>query len=796
MTANSNNSVTPNAQRSVVTPAPDLLAAQRFLSRFKGQQTFQAFDDTNQGRGDLAGIFHGGVEQLERLTQLNQRGAGVFFTVNQTDQKGRRAENIEAIRAVFLDLDGAPLQPVLDAGEKSGIEPHLIVETSPDRFHVYWLVEGATLENFSTIQKALAAKFDGDPKVCDLPRVMRIPGFFHQKEQPFLSHIQSEGTGSAYKAHDLMKGLDLDMVLAFPDRSKRPDREAKDGADDDDDVVTEGGRNDTLASRAGHMRRVGMSQEAITEALLAENKARCWPPLDEREVRTIARSVGKYRPDDRASVPVLGYAEIEQKISDNEEPSVLTGKIADLVTASQLRNAEKDTLRRLIAKKANTSVAALIKDARQMENTEESHYATATAAIAKLGADNLIYAQGSFWHWKGRVWARIDDREIKRAIHAVIGSSDLTGNTVNSVLDLVKTERYQPELVFDQASGVINCRNGELSYLDGEWQLGPHRRDRYLTTMIPVEYDPAAKAPRFNQFLFEVFKGDVDELEKIILVGEALGYSLIPSCHLEKFFLLIGSGANGKSVLLGVLKDLLGAENVAAVKPSQFNSNFQRAYLRGMLANIVTEIEVGSQLADGLKALTSGEPITAEQKHRDPFTFTPFATQWLGTNHFPHVGDVSGGFTRRAIVLTFNQHFAEGCRDVHLAGKLRAELPGILNIALDGLARLYRNNRFTGPESCARAMRRWLSEVDQVSEFVEEECEEGPALEVESGALYAAFQSWAATAGIQRRVTHKTFSSRLESRGFGRVRGGGGVRMITGLTVKGAPADFYQHREG
>jgi putative DNA primase/helicase len=364
------------------------------------------------------------------------------------------------------------------------------------------------------------------------------------------------------------------------------------------------------------------------------------------------------------------------------------------------------------------------------------------------------------------------------------------------VLDLVKTERYQPELVFDQASGVINCRNGELSYLDGEWQLGSHRRDRYLTTMIPVEYDPAAKAPRFNQFLFEVFKGDVDELEKIMLVGEALGYSLIPSCHLEKFFLLIGSGANGKSVLLGGLKDLLGAENVAAVKPSQFNSNFQRAYLQGMLANIVTEIEVGSQLADGLKALTSGEPITAEQKHRDPFTFTPFATQWLGTNHFPYVGDVSGGFTRRAIVLTFNQHFAEGSRDVHLAGKLRAELPGILNIALDGLARLYRNNRFTVPESCALAMRRWLSEVDQVSEFVEEECEEGSALEVESGALYAAFQSWAVTAGIQRRVTHKTFSSRLESRGFGRVRRGGGVRMITGLTVKGAPADFYQHREG
>lgn len=790
MTTNPSLEVYPAVQQTAVGQNPDLTLARDFLAFFGESHTFQTFDDTGQGRGALAKVMHGGAEHLERLAQLNSRGAGVFFTVNQTDQRGRRAENITGVRALFLDLDGAPLEPVIEAAGAAGVKPHLVVETSPGKYHVYWLVQGVKTEHFSTAQRALAMKFGGDSKVCDLPRVMRIPGFLHQKGQPFLSKQFAAEPGPAYLLPSILRGLDLNVAAAMGGANRRVETTA------DGDAVTEGGRNDTLASRAGHMRRCGMSQEAITAALLAENQARCHPPLPEREVRAIAKSVGKYQPDERARLPSLGYAEIEQQIADTDDARVLTGRIADLVTASQLRNAEKLALRKLIAKKAGTSTAALLADARQIEDAQESHFAVASAVIEKLGPENLIYAQGSFWHWKGRVWVRIDDREIKRAVHAVSGASDLTGNIVSSVVDLVKTERYSPDLSFDEASGVINCANGELSYREGQWHLGEHRRDRYLTTLIPVEYDPAAKAPRFNQFLFEVFEGDPDALEKIMLVGEALGYSLIPSCHLEKFFLLIGSGANGKSVLLGVLKDLLGADNVAAVKPSQFNSNFQRAYLRGKLANIVTEIEVGSQLADGLKALTSGEPMTAEQKHRDPFTFTPFATQWLGTNHFPHVSDLSGGFVRRAVVLTFNRHFSEGARDVHLADKLRRELPGILNFALAGLARLYCNARFTIPESCGQAMRRWLSEVDQVSQFVEEVCTEGPGLEIESGVLYRGFQAWAISAGIQRRVTHKTFTSRLESRGFGRVRRGGGVRMITGLTAELGPDEFYQSDEG
>jgi phage/plasmid-associated DNA primase len=131
-------------------------------------------------------------------------------------------------------------------------------------------------------------------------------------------------------------------------------------------------------------------------------------------------------------------------------------------------------------------------------------------------------------------------------------------------------------------------------------------------------------------------------------------------------------------VLLSVLAALLGQHNVAAVQPSQFDNRFQRAHLHGKLANIVTEIAEGAELADAaLKAIVSGELTTAEHKHKPPFDFQPFATCWFGTNHMPHSRDFSDALFRRAIVLTFNRKFYGTDRDEGLKEKLFAELPGI-----------------------------------------------------------------------------------------------------------------------
>ncbi len=126
------------------------------------------------------------------------------MTISKTDSKGRKTENVRAIRAVFLDLDGSPLP------EEWAIEPHLIFETSPGRFHAYWLVsEGFPLDHFEGVQKAIAARFNGDPSVHDLPRVMRIPGFIHQKKEPFQSRILRDWSAEPRYSPD-------EILAAFP----------------------------------------------------------------------------------------------------------------------------------------------------------------------------------------------------------------------------------------------------------------------------------------------------------------------------------------------------------------------------------------------------------------------------------------------------------------------------------------------------------------------------------------------------------------------------------------------------
>ena len=178
---------------------PNIAAAQRFLNLLDpaGIFTFQTFDD-DKVRKDLrhARVFHGTLDQhAGALVRLQQQGAGVFIMVNKGDgvthegyKTCRTAKNVVKVRALFIDLDGAPLQPVMDA-----LKPDIVVESSPGRWHCYWLTNDCPLADFRLRQQQLAAKFDGDLQVIDLPRVLRLPGFFHQKGERFMTVMRNPG---------------------------------------------------------------------------------------------------------------------------------------------------------------------------------------------------------------------------------------------------------------------------------------------------------------------------------------------------------------------------------------------------------------------------------------------------------------------------------------------------------------------------------------------------------------------------------------------------------------------------
>jgi putative DNA primase/helicase len=465
--------------------------------------------------------------------------------------------------------------------------------------------------------------------------------------------------------------------------------------------------------------------------------------------------------------------------------------LADVV---QLTPVEQDQLIRQIHSRTGIGLPALRRGLRQFDRDEESakpdHLEFARSVVAVEGREDLISDDNDVWRYREGIWDRWGPRAIRQAVqqhlYAHHKQQAVTKSVVDSISDLVRNETYQPEHRWNVGPiDAVVVLNGELTYRDGQWDLQQHTRTHFRTTRIPVVYDPKARAPRLQRFLREVFEGDPDAENKVLCVLEMLGYTLMSHAAYERFILLIGNGANGKSVLLAVVEALCGAGNVSAIQPAEFGNRFQRAHLHLKLANIVTEIREGAVLDDAaLKAITSGERTTVERKNAHPFEICPFATCWFGTNHLPHTRDFSDALLRRALLVQFNRQFRAGVdADPQLKRALLAELPGILNLALEAYARVVARGNFTEPASSVEAKQGWRLEADQVAQFIEECCEPFPGGRVSSKELYDAYARWARRVGISRTLKMRTFVNRVIRSGFGRDRNQH-YREITGLRVR------------
>lgn len=400
--------------------------------------------------------------------------------------------------------------------------------------------------------------------------------------------------------------------------------------------------------------------------------------------------------------------------------------------------------------------------------------------MAEVGNDNLLLTDEGLYSWNGTIWQRLKDDAwrhlVQRNLKAIEGIK-LSGRKVASVATLAKTDAYRPGFEWPIDDGeAVACLNGVVRF-DGEgWNLEQHEREDYRTATIPVEWSPEAEAPRFQQFLMEVFRDDDDATDKARALLEMMGYTLMRHTRHERFIILVGRGANGKSVLLSVLVALCGTQNVAAVSPDQLDRPFQRAALFRMLANIITELKQGEQIQDGaLKSIVSGEPSTVEHKFAAPFTMSPYATQWYGTNHMPHTRDFSFALFRRALIVPFNRKFDGGEADPNLTATLTKELPGILRLSLEAYGNALRRGAFTEPESCIAAKDKWRLEADQVARFAEERITSEPGGWILLKNLYEDYREWAEEAGIRQKVGKDEFTDRLERLDFQRKRRNVGI---------------------
>ena len=401
--------------------------------------------------------------------------------------------------------------------------------------------------------------------------------------------------------------------------------------------------------------------------------------------------------------------------------------------------------------------------------------------------ENLVFSLQRFWRFEERegVWIELPDEAVKRALQIVCRENNLPvkDSRIRGAFGAAKA-RFFRQVEFDRTDRrSIPASNGILRYERGQWTLHPYRREDYRRVRLPVAYDPQAKCPRFERFLEEVFSGTPDIKERVLLVLEFLGLSLTTSTEFEKALMLVGSGGNGKSVLVRVLEAMVGARNRSAVQLKQLENRFQRAHLDGKIVNIMTELSEGAEIPDAeIKAIISGEPITAEHKLRPPFEFFPIAKLWLLTNHLPNTRDLSDGLFRRFSIVTFPNRFDDKpTRDTSLSEKLAAESSGILNYCIRALSDVYERGSLTEPKSSRDAVDAWRRDTDQVAVFVDEEMILESGASITSKEAYGTYQEWAREAGIKRVLGRKGFTQRLANMGVVADKGTGGTRLLYGI---------------
>jgi hypothetical protein len=291
--------------------------AERFLDFVAGDDVigFRTFDDQERARVAPVKLYGSFEECSYKLKQQNEKGSGVFWVVNHSKDKNQTDSSIDSIRAVFVDLDGAPLFPVFH----SDPAPHVILESSKGKYHAYWLVTGDfPVSDFSRFQKALAKKFKGDPSVHNLSRVMRIPGFVHQKDpsNKFVTRIMEMTSHFPYSPEDLREGLLLDL-----DSAEEKHLKVVHGCDGLGRVIPNGTRDNTLFSRACSLRNAGLGFNEILDHLNKMNESECETPLPFRQIEKLARQAAKkesYADEPKELIRVVKEKNLAGKVEEKK----------------------------------------------------------------------------------------------------------------------------------------------------------------------------------------------------------------------------------------------------------------------------------------------------------------------------------------------------------------------------------------------------------------------------------------------------------------------------------------------
>lgn len=443
--------------------------------------------------------------------------------------------------------------------------------------------------------------------------------------------------------------------------------------------------------------------------------------------------------------------------------------------------------------------------------------------VAQFGNELKFVSQWGWLVWNGKQWemdeygqakqlakrtvrtiyqeaAQIEDLNQRTKIAKWAMTSESAGK-IEAMLNLAEDEASirRSTKDFDGNPNLFNVKNGTIDLTTGK--LKPHDRADLITKIAPVEYDPKADCPTWLKFLHQVMGNDAD---LVSYLQRAIGYSLTGDTSEHCFFLLFGTGSNGKSTFVETIRNLLGDYAQAA----SFDTFLERrsegprndiAKLVGTRFVAAAEPDVGKNLSESIvKQLTGGDMIEARALYKEGFNFKPTFKIFLAANHKPGIRGQDIGIWRRVKLIPFSVTIADEKRDRRLPEKLKAELPGILNWALAGCLD-WQKNGLGEPDEVREATASYREETDRLRDFIAECCSAGghdaAAKQVELVKLFKVYTSYCEETS-EHPLTKPRFMQAITERGFLVKAGAGnkrfvyGIRLLERATVNQEPPEY------
>lgn len=365
----------------------------------------------------------------------------------------------------------------------------------------------------------------------------------------------------------------------------------------------------------------------------------------------------------------------------------------------------------------------------------------------------------------------IQDSATRDALYKHLKSSE-SKNRIEAMLRLAQTEMNIPITSddLDTDPWLFNCANGVIDLRTGKMRA--HNPTDMLTKMAAIEYDSRAKCPHWEQFLSDIFQ---QNKEIIDFVRRAMGYSLTADTKEQVFFLLFGSGSNGKSTFINVMRDIMGDYGMQVDTSTILERNSggipnDIARLRGARMTSAIETKATAKMAEDLvKQITGNDKLVARFLRQEFFEFEPVFKLWLACNHKPRIDGQEHGIWRRIRLIPFNVRFQDSdspegpYKDKTLPAKLRAEYPGILAWAVRGCLE-WQAEGLGHPAAIRSATDDYRHEMDILGGFLAECCVCAPQATTSAKDLYNAYLTWCEE-NKERPLSQRNFGIKLGERG-------------------------------